>query len=90
LKLLVDADAWQISGQNETDILYFLLPSHPPCLKNVAAPLAVKKRMLENVRWKCTSLEVQLMPWPISVLKNNYKVYVGHLNLKTKTVFHII
>jgi len=27
LKLLVDADAWQILGQNETNILYFLPPA---------------------------------------------------------------
>jgi len=26
LKLLVDADAWHIRGQNQTYILYFLLP----------------------------------------------------------------
>jgi len=36
LKLLVDADAWQIWGQNETYILYFL---PPPLFKNVPAPL---------------------------------------------------
>jgi len=28
LKLLVNADAWQFGSKNETDVLYFLPPSH--------------------------------------------------------------
>jgi len=35
LKLLVDADTWQIWGQN----LYFRFSAPPPCSKNVPAPL---------------------------------------------------
>jgi len=38
LKLLVDADAWQIWGQNETYFLYFLSP-HPPFKKTFLTPL---------------------------------------------------
>jgi len=48
LKLLVDADAWQIGEQNKTYILYFL----PPCSKNVSAPLIEHMRLIfaQNLR----------------------------------------